>query len=65
MAHSCPECGEACYCGGYIYDIFDCDPAAEQGCTHCSDAGFDHDDEGDYDVDEQDESDEAAYLVCL
>ena len=32
--HSCPECGQACYCGG---DVDDCpaDEDAEDGCEHC------------------------------
>ena len=31
--HSCPECGQACYCGG---DIDDCpvDTEAEDNCEH-------------------------------
>ena len=35
MAHSCPECGQICYCGG---DIDDCvfDGTSDQDrCTHC------------------------------
>ncbi len=44
MAHHCPDCGQACYCGGDIDDIFDCDPAAEQACSHCSEAGLNDDD---------------------
>ena len=35
MAHSCPECGSACYCGGDIDDIEIPDSAAEAGCTCC------------------------------
>ena len=37
MAHSCPECGCTCYCGGDIDDINLDDPAAVQACTCCSD----------------------------
>jgi hypothetical protein len=35
MGHSCPECGQACYCGGDIDDTFDVDLTAEENCTHC------------------------------
>lgn len=35
--HDCPECGQACYCGGDIDDIDVGDQQAIQGCTHCSD----------------------------
>jgi len=37
MAHTCPECGQTCHCGGDIDDLildFDEDVI---GCTHCSD----------------------------
>lgn len=37
MAHSCPDCGSICYCGGDIDDINfgdDCDAA--DLCTHCT-----------------------------
>jgi hypothetical protein len=46
MAHSCPECGQVCYCGG---DIDDCcfDNTPEQNrCGHCPMWG--DDDEDDY-----------------
>lgn len=47
MAHSCPECGSACYCGGDIDDcLLDFDEDVE-ACTHCDGAdepeGFDDD----------------------
>lgn len=50
MAHSCPECGQVCYCGG---DIDDClfDNTQEQNrCGHCP---LDGDDDDDY-IDESD-----------
>lgn len=54
MAHSCPDCGQVCYCGG---DIDDCcfDGTSEQrACVHCPfDVGDDEDD--DYPVDEEPE----------
>jgi hypothetical protein len=34
--HSCPDCGQACYCGGDIDDI-EVDPTAEDRCAHCED----------------------------
>ncbi len=33
--HDCPECGQACYCGGDIDDINIDDVAAQEKCTHC------------------------------
>lgn len=45
MAHSCPDCGSACYCGGDIDDcIFD-DTPEQNSCTCC----FDRDESDDYD----------------
>jgi hypothetical protein len=36
MAHTCPECGTACYCGGDIDDIFFGEDSAESdACSHC------------------------------
>jgi hypothetical protein len=35
MAHSCPDCGQACYCGGDIDDIFFEDSEEAMGCVHC------------------------------
>ena len=36
MAHSCPDCGSACYCGGDIDDIlFEEGNVHEIGCMHC------------------------------
>jgi hypothetical protein len=32
--HTCPDCGQACYCGGDIDDI-PCDEAAADACLHC------------------------------
>lgn len=46
MAHHCPDCGQACYCGGDIDDIFDVDLEAEDACTHCDP---DEEPEDDYD----------------
>lgn len=37
MAHPCPECGTACYCGGDIDDLVVRDLDAEFNCTHCED----------------------------
>lgn len=33
--HNCPECEEACYCGGDIDDIDAGDEEAQDNCTHC------------------------------
>jgi C4-type Zn-finger protein len=35
MAHSCPTCGSACYCGGDIDDIFFENSEEEMRCIHC------------------------------
>ena len=52
MGHTCPDCGQACYCGGDIDDcIFDM-PDDVNRCTHCPD---DEADDGFYEeVDEDD-----------
>jgi len=45
MAHSCPECGQCCYCGGDIDDcLFDFDDDVA-GCTHCDGDEFADDEE--------------------
>lgn len=44
MAHTCESCGQACYCGGDIDDIFFEDSPEAMGCTHC-DPERDFDDE--------------------
>ena len=41
--HSCPECGQACYCNGDIDDI-EADPTAADRCDCCAD---NEDDTGD------------------
>jgi len=35
--HSCPECGQACYCGGDVDDTDTGDLDAEENCIHCLD----------------------------
>jgi hypothetical protein len=35
VAHSCPDCGEACYCGGDIDDLFFEDSEEAIRCAHC------------------------------
>lgn len=42
--HSCPECGQACYCGGDVDDI-EADPSAANRCTHCDGSEPDEPDE--------------------
>lgn len=44
MAHTCPECGQACHCGGDIDDIDIGEHAAEDACTCCPPDGVDDDD---------------------
>lgn len=46
MAHSCPDCGQACYCGGDIDDLFFEDSEEAIRCNHCPlDYPTDDDDE--------------------
>jgi hypothetical protein len=49
MAHSCPECNQACYCNGDIDDIlFGEDSEEALLCTHCPVDGvneFDYEDD--------------------
>jgi hypothetical protein len=54
MAHSCPECGQVCYCGG---DIDDCcfENTPEQ--LHCQHCPFDCCEDDDYPYDEDDPQD--------
>ncbi|MCE5309669.1 MAG: hypothetical protein LLG20_18700 [Acidobacteriales bacterium] len=53
MAHSCPECGQVCYCGSDIDDcLFDFDEDVE-ACTHCLGREYeDHEDWEDFDEEE-------------
>jgi hypothetical protein len=51
MAHACPNCGAACYCGG---DIDDCEfegTAEQSACEHCS-ISDEYTDFGDPDLDD-------------
>ncbi len=41
--HSCPECDQACFCGGDIDDFDTCDEQAEENCTHCAEGNYDDD----------------------
>lgn len=36
MAHTCPDCGQACYCNGDIDDILLETEEDQEACTHCS-----------------------------
>jgi hypothetical protein len=44
--HSCPGCGQACYCNG---DVDDCpvDPSAADDCLHCDPFDDEHEEEPD------------------
>lgn len=42
MAHSCPECGQTCYCGG---DIDDINFGETSACDHCLVFGEDEDED--------------------
>ena len=50
MAHTCPDCGAACYCGGDIDDIFFDD---DNDCNHCLGGEFDEDGDFDEPLDEE------------
>jgi len=56
MAHSCPECGQVCYCGGDIDDCCFEGTPEERACQHCPFEGGDDDPDDDYpaDVDDDD-----------
>lgn len=47
MAHSCPDCSSACYCGGDIDDMLMDGGSAEAACRHCEDDAFLEDDPND------------------
>lgn len=53
MAHSCPECGQACYCGGDIDDIFLEDTEEEENCNHCLGEDWNLDEEWNEQVEEE------------
>lgn len=55
MAHSCPECGSACYCGGDIDDLFLEGTEEEAHCNHCDGDDEEHEDYDDYSDDYSDE----------
>jgi hypothetical protein len=48
VAHSCPDCGQACYCGGDIDDILL--EEGEMACTHCLHEDMREDDCDDFDL---------------
>ena len=48
MAHSCPECGEVCYCGGDFDDLLLDDTEYQEECIHCLGV-FDPDEPEDWD----------------
>lgn len=41
--HNCPDCGQACYCGGDVDDIPIGHSKEESLCGHCSEADRDMD----------------------
>ena len=45
MAHTCPECGQCCYCGGDIDDCCHDMPDDVARCTHCPPFGEGDDDD--------------------
>lgn len=47
--HTCPDCGQACSCGGDIDDLLDVCEADADNCTHCLYAHYDEDD-GEHEV---------------
>jgi hypothetical protein len=49
MAHSCPDCGQACYCGGDIGVILLDGTDEQEACTHCP-CPRDDDDEAECDL---------------
>ena len=51
MAHSCPDCGQACYCNGDIDDCFFEESEEAMKCTHWKECDPDNFDEQDQDKD--------------
>jgi hypothetical protein len=47
LAHSCPECGYTCHCGGDIDDCIIEGTREEARCQHCPDELFGDDDDSD------------------
>ena len=45
MAHSCPDCGQTCYCNGDIGDCCDDFPENVMKCTHFKQCEPDIDDD--------------------
>lgn len=45
MAHSCPECGQTCYCGGDIDDICFENTKEERNCRHWKECANDDPDD--------------------
>ncbi len=55
MAHTCPECGMLCHCGGDIDDLQWGDDSPEaMGCSHWKECEGDEDDEDFYPVADED-----------
>lgn len=50
--HSCPDCDQACYCGGDIDDIDTGDEEAMENCTHCAEGDTGDDDEDSFEEDD-------------
>lgn len=55
MTHTCPECGQTCYCNGDWDDAIVDSGEAIANCTHCypteEDLGVGYEDESDNDGD--------------
>jgi len=56
MAHSCPECGSICHCGGDIDDCCFEGTKEEARCQHCPLDGYDDDNDDDWYRDEDPEA---------
>lgn len=56
MAHTCPDCGVLCHCGGDIDDIdFGDTCKAAMRCTHCPPDGISDDEWDEYFEDDDEE----------
>lgn len=53
MAHTCPECGSKCHCGGDVDDLVIGNAPPGRYCTHCEpdDDWEDFGDDEDIDID--------------
>ena len=62
MAHTCPECGFICHCGGDIDDIVIGIAPPRRYCAHCQEEDLYDDGEEFFDDEDDDECNDSRYL---